>query len=285
MHVRAHVYTQLDVHTQTRRCFCVCICFYLNTDDVKVKVLVTQSFLTFCDPVDYSPTGSSDHGILQARILETISFSRGSSPARNQTWVSTKPGFCLQADSLPLGHQESHLVLSTVSLGLLYCTLPPYCQLLPWGSRDYSTQWDTVVQRYSPGTSAGCECVPTPSWGSVPYKDVGRGPRGPGRLEVGGGARRPIQNSHCSQHGRRSHPTQLIYDAFSSKQAHFRSPLQGINYLKGLICITVVGQCLTRKHSGLSAVSIQGELWIFFFTLIEHFRKGGCWKTFNRLHF
>ena len=140
MHVRAHVYTQLDVHTQTRRCFCVCICFYLNTDDVKVKVLVTQSFLTFCDPVDYSPTGSSDHGILQARILETISFSRGSSPARNQTWVSTKPGFCLQADSLPLGHQESHLVLSTVSLGLLYWTLPPHCQLLAWGSRDYSTQ-------------------------------------------------------------------------------------------------------------------------------------------------
>lgn len=57
-------------------------------------------------------------------------------------------------------------------------------------------------------------------------------------------------------------PPDSIYDAFVSKQAHFRSPLRGINYLKGLICITVVGQCLTRKHSGLS-VSIQGELWIF----------------------
>ena len=32
--------------------------------------LVTQSCLTLCDPMDYSPPGSSGHGILQARILE-----------------------------------------------------------------------------------------------------------------------------------------------------------------------------------------------------------------------
>ena len=40
---------------------------------------VAQSCLTLCDPVDYSPPGSSVHGILQARILEwvAISFSRG----------------------------------------------------------------------------------------------------------------------------------------------------------------------------------------------------------------
>ena len=39
---------------------------------------VAQSCPTLCDPVDYSPTGSSVHGILQARILEwiAISFSR-----------------------------------------------------------------------------------------------------------------------------------------------------------------------------------------------------------------
>ena len=40
---------------------------------------VAQLYLTLCDPVDYSPPGSSIHGILQARILEwvAISFSRG----------------------------------------------------------------------------------------------------------------------------------------------------------------------------------------------------------------
>ena len=41
-------------------------------------VLVTQSCRTLCDPTDCSPTGSSVHGILQARVLEWvfISFSR-----------------------------------------------------------------------------------------------------------------------------------------------------------------------------------------------------------------
>ena len=36
---------------------------------MKVKVLVAQSFLTLCDPMDCSPSGSFIHGILQARIL------------------------------------------------------------------------------------------------------------------------------------------------------------------------------------------------------------------------
>ena len=56
----------------------------------KVKVLVTQSCPTLCDPMDWRPPGSSVHGILQARILEwvAIPFSRGSSWPRNQIQVS-----------------------------------------------------------------------------------------------------------------------------------------------------------------------------------------------------
>ena len=48
------------------------------------------SHLILCDSVDYNPPGSSVHRILQARILEwvAISFSRGSSPPRDQTQVS-----------------------------------------------------------------------------------------------------------------------------------------------------------------------------------------------------
>ena len=44
--------------------------------------------------MDYSPPRSSVHGILQARILEwvAISFSRGSSLPRDQTWVSCIAG-------------------------------------------------------------------------------------------------------------------------------------------------------------------------------------------------
>ena len=34
-----------------------------------------QSCLTLCNPMDYSPPGSSIHGILQARILEWVAIS------------------------------------------------------------------------------------------------------------------------------------------------------------------------------------------------------------------
>ena len=54
------------------------------------KVLVAQSSLTLCNPMDCSPPGSFVHGILQARILEwvLIPFSRGSSQLRVTTQVS-----------------------------------------------------------------------------------------------------------------------------------------------------------------------------------------------------
>ena len=49
-----------------------------------------QSCLTLCNPMDYSPSDSSVHGILQARILEwvAISLSQGSSQPRDRTCVS-----------------------------------------------------------------------------------------------------------------------------------------------------------------------------------------------------
>ena len=58
----------------------------------RTKVKVTQLCPTLCDPVDYSPPGSSVHGILPAWILEwvAIPFSRGSSQPRDQTQV-----FCI----------------------------------------------------------------------------------------------------------------------------------------------------------------------------------------------
>ena len=57
---------------------------------------VAQSCPTLWDSVDCSLPGSSVHGILQARILEwvAISFSRGSSPPRDQTQVSRVVGRC-----------------------------------------------------------------------------------------------------------------------------------------------------------------------------------------------
>ena len=57
-------------------------------------VLGTQLCLTLCNTMDWSPPGSSVHGILQSRILEwvAISFSRGSSWPRDWTQVSRIAG-------------------------------------------------------------------------------------------------------------------------------------------------------------------------------------------------
>ena len=57
-----------------------------------VKVKVTQSCLTLCNPMDYT-----DHGILQARILEySVPFSRDHPNPRIKPRSPT-----LQVDSLP----------------------------------------------------------------------------------------------------------------------------------------------------------------------------------------
>ena len=53
-------------------------------------MLVAQSCLTLCNPMNCSSPGSSVCWILQARILEwvAISFSKGSSQLRDRTQVS-----------------------------------------------------------------------------------------------------------------------------------------------------------------------------------------------------
>ena len=78
--------------------------------NLRVCMLVAQSCMTLCDPMDCSLLGYSVHGILQARILEwvAISFSKGSS----------QPGSKLgllhwQIDSLLLSHQGSIVIISS----------------------------------------------------------------------------------------------------------------------------------------------------------------------------
>ena len=58
---------------------------FLNQEEVK-----SLSSVRLCDPMDCSLTGSSIHGIFQARVLEwgAIAFSRGSSRPRDWIQVS-----------------------------------------------------------------------------------------------------------------------------------------------------------------------------------------------------
>ena len=76
-------YRKIQTNILANSIYLVCVCVFLC-------VLVAQSFLTLRDLMDYSPPGSTVHGILQSRILEwvAISFSMGSSLLRHQTWVS-----------------------------------------------------------------------------------------------------------------------------------------------------------------------------------------------------
>ena len=55
--------------------------FLLQCMKVKSESEVAQSCPTLRDPIDYSPPGSSTHGILQARVLEwgAIAFSKKTS--------------------------------------------------------------------------------------------------------------------------------------------------------------------------------------------------------------
>ena len=59
-------------------CVCVCVC------------VCAQLYPVLCNPIDWSPPGSSVHGIFRGRILEqiAISFSKGSSWCRDQICVS-----------------------------------------------------------------------------------------------------------------------------------------------------------------------------------------------------
>ena len=58
------------------------------------RVSVTQLCLTLWDPMDCSPPGSSEYGILQARILESvvIPFFRGSTWPTDRSRVSCTAG-------------------------------------------------------------------------------------------------------------------------------------------------------------------------------------------------
>ena len=72
-----------------------------------------QSYPTLCGPRDCSLSGSSVHGIFQARMLEwvAISYSRRSSQPRHQTCSLVFPA--LAAEFLPLVPPGKHIYIYT----------------------------------------------------------------------------------------------------------------------------------------------------------------------------
>ena len=68
---------------------------------VKSESEVAQSCLILSDPMDYGLTGSSFHGIFQARVLEwgAIAFSLGSTTDTKLTEVTTPTGMYDQKEN------------------------------------------------------------------------------------------------------------------------------------------------------------------------------------------
>ena len=72
-----------------------------------------------CNIIDGSPPGSSAHGVLQARILEWVAvpFSRGSSPPRDQTWVSCIAGRFFTISATREGPKDSFILVKRYRKG------------------------------------------------------------------------------------------------------------------------------------------------------------------------
>ena len=102
--------------------------------------------------MDYSPPGSSVHGILQARILEGVAifFSRGSSRPSDRTCISFigRQIFFF----LPLSYQEApKMSLNRESCPVVSDSLQLHGLYSPWNSPGQNTGGDFPTQGSNPG--------------------------------------------------------------------------------------------------------------------------------------
>ena len=72
---------------------------------------VAQSYQTLCNPMDCSPTGSSVHGLFQARILEWVAISYPGDLPKPGRKLSSLVSPALAGRFLPLRHLGSPALL------------------------------------------------------------------------------------------------------------------------------------------------------------------------------
>ena len=121
--------------------------------NVSLKVQISQSCPTFCDPMDYRV-----HGIFQARILEWVAFpfSRGSSQLRVQTQVSHIAGrlfISWATREVPHWRYSITKLLQGIPRGkplATGCCWPWHCQSWALGSPGRLIKW---------GLERSCESV------------------------------------------------------------------------------------------------------------------------------
>ena len=102
--------------------------------------------------MDCSLSGSSVHGIFQARVLEwiAISFSRGSSGPRNWTWVSCIAGKCFTVWATREALEDLNPVLK-----LKFSKIHDFC----WKKLNHNTQsysWDVNRKKVKAKVPGSC---------------------------------------------------------------------------------------------------------------------------------
>jgi len=140
----------------------------LSVHRVLSSVLVAQSCLIFCNPMDCSSPGSSVHGILQARILEWVAMpsSKGSFWLGDKTWISCIAGKFFTICVLVLIKEQSYYpspplffpqrrrhFLSEKRWNLLPRHLHWHCGLSPWNGSNCK------VQPLCPRPTEGHHCL------------------------------------------------------------------------------------------------------------------------------
>ena len=153
---------------------------------VSLYLLVAQSCLTLCDPMDHSYQGPLSMGILKARMLEWVAMlsSRGSSQQRDETRSPT-----LQADSLPseppgkpkntgvgsLSLLQGNFRTQELNQGLLHCRWILYQLSYPGSPTVSLLDFKNPINRHflefmwcgesillNPSSEGFCSCFPIP---------------------------------------------------------------------------------------------------------------------------
>ena len=110
----------------------------------KVKVLGVQLCPALCDPMDYSPPGSSVRGLFQARTLEQVAVPscRGSSRPRDRIHISYVS--CMAGKFFTVwATREAYIILlkhlNFTAVGAEYCALYPL-KFFVWTMQSRHTQ-------------------------------------------------------------------------------------------------------------------------------------------------
>ena len=127
---------------------------------------------TLCDPMDYSPPGSSVHGFLQARILEWVAM-----PSSRGIFLTQESNPCLlcflhwQVGSLPLGPPGKPIFMY-ICMYIVYLFIhaqiyfsPWFRILLPWLRMSWRRKWQptpVILPREFRGQRSLVGCCP---WG------------------------------------------------------------------------------------------------------------------------